>query len=82
MLQTEHDLYDLLGDAIGDNSWLATARPNQLPPAGDWFCWLLLAGRGFGKRGRYPNSSSTILCKVRLRALLWSGRQPRIRETF
>ena len=49
MLQTEHDLYDLLGDAIGDNSWLATARPNQLPPAGDWFCWLLLAGRGFGK---------------------------------
>ena len=49
MLQTEHDLYDLLGEAIGDNSWLATARPNQLPPAGDWFVWLLLAGRGFGK---------------------------------
>jgi phage terminase large subunit-like protein len=49
MLQTEHDLYDLLGEAIGDNSWLATARPNQLPPAGEWFCWLLLAGRGFGK---------------------------------
>jgi phage terminase large subunit-like protein len=30
--------------------WAATARPNQLPPAGDnWFIWLLLAGRGFGK---------------------------------
>ena len=25
------------------------ARENQLPPAGDWFAWLLLAGRGFGK---------------------------------
>jgi phage terminase large subunit-like protein len=29
--------------------WAATARPNQLPPPGDWFVWLLLAGRGFGK---------------------------------
>ncbi len=25
------------------------ARPNQLAPAGNWFVWLLLAGRGFGK---------------------------------
>lgn len=25
------------------------ARPNQLPPPGDWRGWLLLAGRGFGK---------------------------------
>jgi phage terminase large subunit-like protein len=25
------------------------ARPNQLPPVGDWTHWLLLAGRGFGK---------------------------------
>jgi phage terminase large subunit-like protein len=25
------------------------ARPNQLPPPGDWRVWLLLAGRGFGK---------------------------------
>lgn len=25
------------------------ARPNQLPPPGDWRNWLLLAGRGFGK---------------------------------
>ena len=30
--------------------WSISARPNQLPPAGDdWFIWLLLAGRGFGK---------------------------------
>ena len=25
------------------------ARDKQLPPAGAWFCWLLLSGRGFGK---------------------------------
>jgi len=25
------------------------ARPNQLPPEGDWRYWLILAGRGFGK---------------------------------
>jgi phage terminase large subunit-like protein len=33
-----------------ETGWRVTARPNQLPPAGDdWFIWLLLAGRGFGK---------------------------------
>jgi predicted phage terminase large subunit-like protein len=38
-----------LADALG-NSWAAVARPNQLPPLGDWWqIWLLLAGRGFGK---------------------------------
>lgn len=26
-----------------------TIRPKQLPPEGDWFVWLLRAGRGFGK---------------------------------
>ena len=25
------------------------ARPQQLPPEGDWRIWLILAGRGFGK---------------------------------
>jgi phage terminase large subunit-like protein len=29
--------------------WRFWARPNQLPPDGDWRVWLLLAGRGFGK---------------------------------
>jgi len=29
--------------------WQRIARPNQLPPDGDWRGWLLLAGRGFGK---------------------------------
>lgn len=30
-------------------AWAASARPNQLPPDGDWFVWLILAGRGWGK---------------------------------
>ena len=29
--------------------WPAWARAAQLPPAGDWRTWLILAGRGFGK---------------------------------
>src|SRR5260370_39581066 len=29
--------------------WRHQARPSQLAPDGDWFCWLILAGRGFGK---------------------------------
>jgi phage terminase large subunit-like protein len=29
--------------------WPHFARPSQLAPDGDWFCWLILAGRGFGK---------------------------------
>ena len=29
--------------------WQRIARPNQLPPPGEWIVWLLLAGRGFGK---------------------------------
>lgn len=29
--------------------WAFWARDKQLPPDGDWFGWLILAGRGFGK---------------------------------
>ncbi len=29
--------------------WEYRARPNQLPPPGDWLAWLIMAGRGFGK---------------------------------
>ncbi len=29
--------------------WPFWRRPDQAEPAGDWRCWLLLAGRGFGK---------------------------------
>jgi len=51
-------------DQAALNSWCAThparlrqmayhwpfwRRPDQCPPEGDWRCWLILAGRGFGK---------------------------------
>ena len=29
--------------------WADMARPEQLPPAGDWTTWLFMAGRGAGK---------------------------------
>lgn len=38
------------GDAAYlEKDWRFWARPDQLPPHGDWLCWLVLAGRGFGK---------------------------------
>jgi len=40
---TDEQIHALLYD------WSFWARPSQLPPAGDWVGWLLLAGRGFGK---------------------------------
>lgn len=42
------DFTDAEVDAI--NWWVVQfARDNQLPPAGDWVYWVILAGRGFGK---------------------------------
>ena len=29
--------------------WTLHAREKQLPPPGDWFIWMVRAGRGFGK---------------------------------
>lgn len=40
---TPKELYQLEYD------WDFWARRNQLPPAGNWRTWLVLAGRGFGK---------------------------------
>ena len=31
------------------HTWSFWARPNQLPPEGDWNTWLVMAGRWFGK---------------------------------
>ncbi|MPT49106.1 MAG: ATP-binding protein [Sphingobium sp.] len=31
------------------HDWSVHARPEQLPPPGDWRIWLIVAGRGFGK---------------------------------
>ncbi len=46
---------DVLAALVADDwdrllyDWWFWARTAQLPPPGDWFCWLILAGRGFGK---------------------------------
>jgi phage terminase large subunit-like protein len=44
----QSDLAARLADAL-EGSWALKARPNQLPPEGDWSIWMLLAGRGYGK---------------------------------
>ncbi|MET0904304.1 MAG: terminase family protein [Acidimicrobiales bacterium] len=36
-------------DDIERDAWWWTGRPAQMAPAGDWFIWLMLTGRGFGK---------------------------------
>src|SRR5207248_40259 len=40
---------DLLGPSESDSAWRSEARPQQLPPDGSWFVWLIMAGRGWGK---------------------------------
>ena len=40
---TDPELEKLLYD------WRFWARPKQLTPEGDWYVWVILAGRGFGK---------------------------------
>jgi len=40
---TEEQAAELLFD------WEFWARPEQLPPPGDWLTWLILTGRGWGK---------------------------------
>lgn len=43
-LSMDPTLYDLMV-----HSWAFWARPNQLPPEGDWVIWVLSGGRGSGK---------------------------------
>jgi phage terminase large subunit-like protein len=40
---------DLLSASEPDSAWRREARAQQLPPEGDWFIWLVCAGRGWGK---------------------------------
>jgi phage terminase large subunit-like protein len=38
-----------LADVLADGGWRTKARPEQLPPPGDWNGWVVCSGRGFGK---------------------------------
>ncbi len=42
-------LPDEVVEEIANEEWWVTARPEQIPPQGDWFIHMALAGRGFGK---------------------------------
>jgi phage terminase large subunit-like protein len=50
-----HPMTNLTLPALGSfappppRPWASQARPEQLPPAGGWYIWLMLAGRGWGK---------------------------------
>lgn len=55
-LEMDHDKQISFIESLSDEeaasllqSWEWEARPEQLPPKGDWFVWLLLMGRGAGK---------------------------------
>lgn len=39
--------YDIIKEE--GSIWENIARPNQMIPEGDWYVWLIMAGRGFGK---------------------------------
>jgi len=41
-------LFARLADAL-QSDWSVRARPDQLPPPGNWTTWLMLGGRGSGK---------------------------------
>lgn len=49
LLSFLHRIADAKFDKDNLYNWKKIARPNQLPPDGDWMIWLILAGRGFGK---------------------------------
>lgn len=44
-----HLAADLLDPPELHWAWEQHARPEQLPPPGGWFVWMIMAGRGFGK---------------------------------
>ena len=48
MINFARELANALDGSDG-RTWVSIARPNQLPPLGDWQVWVLMAGRGFGK---------------------------------
>jgi phage terminase large subunit-like protein len=48
-LQAEKKRRDDEADGRIAAEWSKIARPEQLPPPGEWFVWLILAGRGWGK---------------------------------
>ena len=66
------------------DGWRAVAREKQLPPPGDWFTWLLMAGRGFGKTRagiEWLDEKARTKCRRGDQVLL-AGRTPADVRTF
>lgn len=49
VLQQLNEKLEKLTEKETADNWRDVARPEQLAPGWEWFVWLLLAGRGFGK---------------------------------
>lgn len=49
LLKRCNEMYKKRSEDSYQFDWQRQARPNQLPPEGDWRIWLIIAGRGFGK---------------------------------
>lgn len=72
-------LSELTDDELAalEHDWRFWARRKQLPPDGDWFAWILLAGRGFGKtRAGAEWIRERGMAGDRRRRMLIAGRTP------
>lgn len=61
--------------------WPFWARPEQLPPEGDWSIWLVLAGRGFGKTRVGAEWVRSVVCGSTPLAKGHAGRIALVAET-
>ena len=48
---------------LAKNPWWFIGRPEQLLPQGDWFIWLMLAGRRFGKTRAAAENLTLLILK-------------------
>ena len=60
-------------------SWDQIARDKQKIPNGDWFTWLILAGRGFGKTRTGAESVMQLICSNKYKSIGLIGKS--INET-
>jgi phage terminase large subunit-like protein len=65
-----------LAASLEDGGWRAKARPEQLPPPGDWNGWVVCAGRGFGKTRCGSEWVQEHVRPAWQRGSAWSARPP------
>ena len=80
---TADEIVSVVGSDIHAETWKKIARPDQLPPAGDWFTWLVMPGRGWGKTRTGAELTDSVARKSpRGAQLLVAGRTPADVRTF